>query len=160
MVSAHTFCLRCRGGGAIYYKTCGNGTQRRLDRDNLQSPPSNFVRVSICTGKAACSMVWYQDLNDPGPPSSAPGNQAAPTIQTTSTDIANGSTLSVFHMNFAIGNTPLTTWSCTLDGAPYSCPDPYHVSIGPVAYSGHSFRITVQNYGGAASTGSDWVGGG
>jgi hypothetical protein len=85
--------------------------------------------------------------------------QPAPTIRTISTDIVNGSRAATFHMNFEIGNQPLTTWSCTLDGATYACPNPFSVSIGPVAYSGHSFRITVQNYGGTATTGADWVGG-
>jgi hypothetical protein len=51
----------------FWFGTCGSGTSRRIDWDDSQHYPGTFVRVSICTTKAACSVVWYQDLTDPGP---------------------------------------------------------------------------------------------
>ena len=88
------------------------------------------------------------------------GGQPKPEFTLISTDIANGSTLSMFHLNYSISNGPQTTWSCTLDGAPYSCPNPASIAIGPVGLTADtSFRVTVQNYGGATTAGADWVGG-
>jgi hypothetical protein len=88
------------------------------------------------------------------------GGQPAPTIAIAGGNIANGSTLSVFHMDFSIGNAPLTNWACYLDGVQFSCPNPSSVDIGPVAYGPHDFVLIVWNYGGAASIEPTWVGGG
>lgn len=86
------------------------------------------------------------------------GGQSVPVV-TQSANTVNGSRLSYYHANYAIQNQPLVNWWCTLDGAPYSCPNPFSVDIGPVSYSGHSFRIYFQNYAGTTWSGSDWFGG-
>jgi Glycosyl hydrolases family 16 len=87
------------------------------------------------------------------------GGQPAPTLTRLATDIGNGThSGGRYYVDYAIGNTPLTTWQCTVDGQVIAC-NPYHIDIGPVAYSGHEFRITVQNYGGAATDVITWTGG-
>jgi len=79
-------------------------------------------------------------------------------LSTTSTDAVEGPTDLPYVLPFELSDQ-LTSWTCTLDGTPLACDNPYLVTLGPLPYGAHSFRIDVANAAGSDSWEVAWTGG-
>jgi hypothetical protein len=123
---------------------------------NLQNKLNNSGTV-ITGGDPRMQVDWvkvYARGAELLPPVVSPLENESPT----STGAVDGPTDLPYVLPFEVSEQA-TGATCTLDGAPLSCPDPRLVTLGPLPYGAHTFRIDVTNAAGADSWEVSWTGG-
>jgi hypothetical protein len=124
---------------------------------NLQNKINN-PGVTVAGGDPRMQVDWVK-VYALGAPLLPPVISPLENPSTSSTPVVAGPTDLPYVLPFELSEGQLTGWTCTLDGAPLACPDPHLVTLGPLPYGAHTFRIEVANAAGSDSWDVSWTGG-